>query len=147
MYQMTLHRGPARGFTLIEVMMVVAILGILVAIALPSYQDSVTRTWRNKSAACLTALAQGMERRFSATMSYVDAADADAIPPNGCTADDGMANRYVFSFTATPTANAFSLRAVPQGVQLARDTECGTLTINQLGVRTISGDGDVERCW
>ena len=135
----------SRGFTLIEVMMVVAIVAILAAIALPSYQNSVMRTWRSKAAACLTEMAQGMERRFSTSMSYANPA---TIPARGCTTDDGMAQRYTFSFTAAPTANAYALQAVPQGAQAARDTECGTLGINQLGVRTASVEGaDISRCW
>jgi type IV pilus assembly protein PilE len=139
------NRRHGKGFTLIEVMMVVAILGILVAIALPSYQNSVMRTWRSKGAACLTNLAQAMERRFSANMSYAIPA---TVPANGCTTEDGMAQRYAFSFTDTPTATAYTLQAVPQGAQAARDTECGTLSINQLGARTASvEDADISRCW
>lgn len=136
------------GFTLIEVMIVVAIIAILAVVALPAYQDSVTKTWRNKAAACVTEMAQRMERRFTGNMSYVGPAGAlDELPPNTCTVDDGMAQRYAFSFTAEPTRTAFELRAEPQGTQAARDAQCGTLTIDQSGNRDVTGERAVELCW
>jgi type IV pilus assembly protein PilE len=131
-----------RGYTLIEIMIVVAIVAILAAIALPGYQDSVRKTWRNKAASCLTEMAQSMERRFTAAMSYV----GPALPGNACVVEDGMAARYAFDFVAPPTANAFTLRATPQGAQVA-DTLCAVLTIDQVGVRTVSGTGGVNDCW
>jgi type IV pilus assembly protein PilE len=115
----------------------------MAAVALPAYQDSVVKTWRNKAAGCLTTLAQGMERRFTAALSYV----GPALPPNSCTAEDGMAGRYAFSFETAPVATQFTLRAVPQGTQAARDGLCGTLSIRETGVRAITGTGTVDRCW
>ncbi|MEQ8515869.1 MAG: type IV pilin protein [Chromatocurvus sp.] len=136
------------GFTLMELMIVVAIVAILAAIALPAYQNSVTKTWRNKAAACVTEMAQRMERRFTGNMTYEGPTGAaDQLPPNSCTTEDGMAQYYAFSFTVDPTATAFTLQAVPQGSQAARDGQCGTLTIDQSGNRTASGTGPVELCW
>lgn len=140
--------GRQSGFTLIEIMIVVAIVAILAAIALPSYQNSVTKTWRNKAASCLTEMAQAMERRFTAAMSYAGAAGAPgALPPSACVVADGMAARYAFDFVANPGANAFTLRATPQGAQAANDALCAILTIDQSGVRTESGTGVVADCW
>jgi len=131
-----------------ELMIVVAIVAILAAVALPAYQDSVTKTWRNKAAACLTELSQSMERRFTGAMSYVGPAAAPGeLPPNTCTTDDGMAARYAFTFTADPTATVFELQAEPQGTQAARDERCGTLTIDQTGLRSVSGEGGAALCW
>lgn len=136
------------GFTLMEVMIVAAIVAILAAIAIPAYQNSITKTWRNKAASCITEMAQGMERRFTGNMSYAGpAATPGQLPPNTCTTEDGMAQYYAFSFTADPTAAAFTLQAVPQGTQAARDGQCGTLTIDQSGNRTASGTGPVELCF
>lgn len=138
----------AAGVTLIELMIVVVIVSILAAIAIPAYQNSVTKTWRNKAASCLTELAQRMERRFTGNMSYEGPTGAAAqLPPNTCTTEDGMAQYYAFSFTADPGAADFTLQAVPQGGQATRDGQCGTLTIDQSGNRMASGSGPVELCW
>ncbi|TCO76315.1 type IV pilin protein [Chromatocurvus halotolerans] len=142
-------RRHGAGFTLMELMIVVAIVAILAAVALPAYQDSVTRTWRNKATACLTELAQSMERRFTGNMSYVGPAGAaDELPPNTCTVEDGMAQRYAFSFVDDPSAGEFTLQAEPQGVQATRDEDrCGTLRIDQRGTRTSSVEGGDAVCW
>lgn len=138
---MPIHRLQIAGFTLIELMITVAIVGILAAIAYPSYQDSVRKSWRANAASCLMELAQGMERRFTGSSSYV----GTALPPSGCPTEGGMAARYGFSFTADPTATAFTLRAVPvAGGPQASDT-CGTLTINQAGQK--GSAGTVSDCW
>lgn len=127
------------GFTLIELMIVVAIVGILAAIAYPSYQNSTQKSWRANAASCLVELAQSMERRYTANSSYV----GTTLPTSGCNTAQ-MATRYVISFAATATATTFSLQAVPTTIQ-AGDT-CGTLTINQMGQKAASG-GTASACW
>jgi type IV pilus assembly protein PilE len=125
-------------------MIVLAIVAILAAIALPSYQDAVTRSWRRKASACLVELAQAMERRYSASMAYNNPA---ALPNRACTADDGMPARYAFGFVAAPTATTFDLQAIPQGAQAAGDAQCGTLALDELGNRTVSTVTPPEQCW
>ena len=134
-------RSHLFGFTLIELMITVAIVGILAAIAYPSYQDSVRKSWRANGASCLMELAQGMERRFTGNSSYV----GTNLPPSGCPTEGGMAARYGFSFAVAATATAFTLRAVPvAGGPQASDT-CGTLTIDQTGLK--GSAGTVSDCW
>ena len=145
-----MHKPQAtqQGFTLMEVMIVVVIVGILVMIAIPSYRDSVTRAWRSKATTCLVEMAQGMERRYTTALSYAGNPSAPGtLPPQVCSTEDGMATYYAFSFAANPTATQFTLRAVPQGEQATLDARCGTLSINQLGTRTVSGAATVDDCW
>lgn len=129
------------GFTLVEVMVVVAIIGILAAVAYPNYQEHVRKTRRAAAAGCLLELAQFMERHYTTNMSYVGA----VLPNTACRTE--LAAFYTFGFSANATtASTFELEASPQGVQ-ASDTRCGTLGINQAGARSESGTGTVADCW
>ena len=137
---MNYMKAKQKGFSLIELMIVVAIVGILAAIAYPSYQQYVLRSWRTTASGCVLALAQSMERQFTANMTYLA-----AVPVSGCTTENGMAARYTIGLAAAATANAYTIQAVPQGAQV--DAQCGTLSITQIGTRGETGTGSVQDCW
>jgi len=133
-------RGSQSGFTLMELMIVVLILGILMAIAYPSYTRHMIKARRATAAGCLQERAQLLERYYTTHMSY-----SGAGAPAQC---DGVQNFYTIGWTGgtAPSARAFSVSAVPQAAQ-ASDAECGTLTLDQAGARTVSGSGSAEQCW
>lgn len=136
-------RGRMRyraGFTLIELMIVVAIIAILAAIAYPSYTQHVIKARRAAAKACLSEYANYMERYYTTNLSYKDAAD----PGLDCEGPAQTGNNYTYAFVGTPDASTYEVSATPQGPQVA-DTQCGTLTLNQAGARTPANDA--ATCW
>jgi len=131
-----------KGFTLIELMIVVAIIGIIASIAYPSYQDSVTRSRRVAAAGCLTEMAQQMERGLTVNMKYT--ATVPAIP---CASETAPFYTYGFDTTAT-TTTSYLLQATPAGAQAgADDAKCGMLTLDHKGVRGATGSKGPAACW
>lgn len=131
-------KNRSSGFTLIEVMIVVAIIGIIAAIAYPSYLNQVQRTRRAAGAGCLMEAAQFMERFYATNMTY----NLEGLALPACQPD--VAASYALGFTGAPTATTYTLQVVPQGAQ-ATDT-CGTLQMTQTGQRTPDPTARPE-CW
>lgn len=135
------------GYTLMEMMIVALIVGIVAAIALPSYQSQVSRTRRSDCMGTLLGLAQAMEKYNAINYTYTGAANAGAdtgapantLYPSKCPVD-GDAVFYNLTIQAA-TATAFTVQAQPVGNQ-AGD---GLLRVNSLGQRfwDKNGDGDV----
>ena len=137
------------GFTLIELMVVVLVIAIVAAVAYPSYVNSVTKTKRAAAEACLSEYANYMERYYTTNLRYdqSSAGTANALPALDCASSQNTGANYAYSFPAAPTQSTFSIQATPLGAQASRDTQCGTLTIDQAGTKTVSGSGTVGTCW
>jgi type IV pilus assembly protein PilE len=141
------RRARSGGFTLVELMVTVAITGILAAVAYPSYTSYIVRTQRSKASSCVAEMAQFMERVYATNLVYnQNNGVATVLPASQCRTD--IASRYTLSFASgQPTARTFAVQAVPQGQQASADATCGTLSLSQTGAKTISGSGTVASCW
>lgn len=136
-----------RGFNLMELMVAVTIIGIIVAVALPSYNSHMLNTRRTAVTACMMEMAQFMERIYTTSMDYSkDNTNADTVLPNSSCRND-LAPFYTLTLDPSPTT--FILVASPIGPQL-KDTNCATLTLDQAGTRTAANSSAVSKvreCW
>lgn len=125
------------GFSLVELLIVVTIVGILAMVAIPGFQDSMRKSRRSDARIALLETAQRLERCYTQFGAYDDD-DCDIASP--ADSPDGF-----YSVTVVRDAGTFTLSATPQGPQ-ASDGACGTFSLDQLGERSASGD-DTEHCW
>jgi len=125
-----------RGFSLMELMIAVLIVGVLAAIAYPTYTDHMNRTRRADGKAALLNMANYMEHYYTENNGYTGATVA-GIGLTGTTSQEGY---YTLSISA-PTNTSYTLTATPAGVQ-AGDTTCGALTLTNTNIK-----GPTTDCW
>lgn len=129
-----------RGFTLIELMVTVAVVAILAAIALPSFFGQLQKSRRSDGKQALVAVAQNMEKYFTENARYTTAAGNATCPGSAVVVTPSPETYY--AITAACTDNTFTLTATAQGAQAA-DTHCATLTYTSLQVK----GGTNSDCW
>lgn len=154
---MSHKRKLSTGFTLIEMMIVIAVVAILVLVALPAYQDQIRKTKRTVAKSELQDLLARQEQffvnnrqyatdltllGFGNDTSYMINSDGDEV--------DGTASDRIYSISmlSGASATAFTLAAAPVLAQ-AKDTRCHTLQITSAGVKSLGGGatGSVSDCW
>jgi type IV pilus assembly protein PilE len=144
-------KRSAGGFTLIELMIAVAVVALLTAVALPAYQEHINKGKRAEGQAALQRAIQLQERNYTVNATYTtDLASLYGIGGAVRSGEDAISGRY----TLTAIDNAanctdLTLCVTVQAVPVApwSDANCGTLTLNTTGVKTESGDKDLAYCW
>ncbi|HDZ56625.1 MAG TPA: prepilin-type N-terminal cleavage/methylation domain-containing protein [Pseudomonas xinjiangensis] len=132
-------KNDQQGFTLIEVMIVVVIVGILSAIAYPAYEEHVRKGNRAEARAVLLNSAQALERYYSINGTYLDGGSLAKVYPDDISS--GSKVRYSLGVT-TETADSYVLNATGEG-NMASD-DCGTYSINHTGV--LSSTSTAAKC-
>lgn len=139
-----------QGFTLIEVMITVVIVAILAAIAVPSYTQHIVRTNRSAAQSLMLTVANQEELFLPDAKAYFCTA------PDTCTfvrvlgTPASVAANYNVTVDASDLADGrplYTITATPISTQLARDVQCGTLTLDQDSQRTRSGSAPLTDCW
>lgn len=133
----------SRGFSLIELMMTVAIVGILTAIALPAYRSYVLRGNRTDAIRSLSFYQQALERCYSQNFTYVGCAQIPGLP---VASSDGY---YSINMMPAATATTYTLVATATGAQAA-DTECATMQVTNSGEQQSFNSSSVDTtttCW
>jgi type IV pilus assembly protein PilE len=130
-------RRSNRGFTLIEIMIVIAIIGIVITIGYPSLTEYVNKGRRTEVAGLLSEQAQILERHYSKTNVYTNA--------TGLSAGNDF---YTITIAITPTDQTFLLTAVRKpGKAMAAD-KCGDFTLTNTGVRSmVNATATTKDCW
>jgi type IV pilus assembly protein PilE len=135
-----------RGVTLMELLVVMAIIGIIASIAVPSYRRYLVRANRTDAKTALLQTAQALERCYTNSVPYAynsaTCAAAVVLPL------PVASGNYIVDVSGPGiTPQAFTISATPQGSQAAEDAACATFTLTQAGVQTVSGTSPPDLCW
>ncbi len=131
------------GFTLIEVVVTIGILGILAAIAIPAYSAYIKTANRTDATRTMTYDAQALERCYSQNFTFATNCPLAVAPPSP------SAQGY-YTITIAATANSFTITATPLKSPQTQDSACGTFTLDNAGTQgatTSGGAANTQTCW
>jgi type IV pilus assembly protein PilE len=137
-----------RGVTLVELMVVIAVIGTLAAIAVPTYRRYLLRSQRSEAKIALMALQTAEEKYYLQNNTYTN--DVAGAPPAGlglsATSETGKYDVAVTTFPAD--GQSYVATASPRaGGGQTDDSQCMNFTITERGVRAVSGSYGSQACW
>jgi type IV pilus assembly protein PilE len=149
------RRARQQGFTLIELMIAVAIIGILMRLAYPIYNQSVVKSRRSEAKTALLDLAQREERYMATTNQYTDSAPALGFAASATvtvaapmTVSVGTASNYTLDVSVPASSpTTFTATARPTGTQKTKDLQCGNYTLDNTGKQGVFGTSSASDCW
>jgi type IV pilus assembly protein PilE len=143
------RRNGMRGVTLIELMIVILVIGIMSAIAVPSYRKYMIRSQRSEAKIALLQLQTAQEKRYLQQNAYTSdvTGSVSANPPGLGLMNVSETQKYDIAVTAIGAdGQSYTATATPKYGQ-ADDSDCKNFTINERGVRGNSGTLTAEKCW
>lgn len=138
-----------RGFTLVELMIVIAIIGILGAVAYPSYTSNVARGRRADAQKALLEASQFMQRYYTANNTYTDSNGKPPALPGTLTTTKQSSGNTVYDLTVTAADQlGYTIKATPNSAGLMARDECGTFVLESSGRRSLEGSSKTAgECW
>jgi len=149
-----------RGFTTIELLIAIVILGILLAVALPSYQSSMRKSRRAEAFTALTSIQQGQERHRSIHPTFttnLTAAPSASVPGLGLPSSQTSSGYYTLGVNVVDATTYVATATAVAGTSQAADGDCAVLAVRMQGGNLRYGSGaspdwsaanaDPQRCW
>jgi type IV pilus assembly protein PilE len=136
-----------KGFTLTEIIIVLVIIAILVAIAMPIYHQRMLKAQRSDGKLALMTLATAMEKYYGTHHTFKTATIGKDDPKTDVLSSAKSPEGYYQLRIITQDKDSFVIEAHPLGKLVKEDVKCGSFRLNHMGNRSITGHGTLQECW